>query len=172
MSKSENSLEFQTGNEAPDHAIVPAESVNDTATSSQSGAPLTHRRSVSVPPREDRSWDAIEELLEAPSHVYFIYSAGLVKIGYSTDWQSRLNQVRRGCAHHAELILVMPGDRKMEADYHGLFDEYRERGEWFRCDGKMREFLERFASKEGLENLELAESAYVFATTPRSEAVR
>jgi hypothetical protein len=50
----------------------------------------------------------------------------------------------------------MPGDRKMEAGYHALFHEYRETGEWFRCEGKVREFLERFAGPSGREALNAA----------------
>lgn len=100
------------------------------------------------------------ELLDAPSHIYFIYSGGLVKIGFSTNWRKRVESVCQGCPEHAEMIMVMTGDRQMEAGYHALFGEYRVRGEWFRCEGKMREFLHRFTTPEGRENLELAEASF------------
>jgi len=102
----------------------------------------------------------IAALMAAPSHVYFVYSAGLVKIGFSTDWLSRTDTVCRGCPHEGYVILVMPGDRKMEAAYHALFDEYRSVGEWFRCEGKMREFLVMFSSDEGREALAHAEESF------------
>lgn len=107
----------------------------------------------------------IQEILEQPSHVYFIYSAGRVKIGYSTNWRSRTEAVCQGCPHHAELILVMPGDMKLERGYQALFHEYRESGEWFRCDGKMREFLYKFASETGREILEMAELDFADSLT-------
>lgn len=107
---------------------------------------------VGLPPSQIDVW------LSAPSHIYFIYSAGRVKIGYSTNWRSRVDQVCRGCSHPAELILVIPGDRQWERGCHNLFAAYREGGEWFRCEGKVREFLQLYASREGREILELAES--------------
>lgn len=108
-----------------------------------------------------RTSDAeLRDLMAAASHVYFVYSAGLVKIGFSADWLSRTDTVCRGCPHDAQVVLVMPGDRQMEAAYHALFHEYRTVGEWFRCEGKMREFLIRFTTKEGRETLELAEESY------------
>lgn len=106
-----------------------------------------------VPNRRDAE---IAELMAAPSHVYFVYSAGLVKIGFSTDWLARVETVSRGCPHDAQTILVMPWSRTDEAGFHALFDEYRTVGEWFRCEGKVREFLMMYATKEGREQLELA----------------
>lgn len=111
-------------------------------------------------PHRRPSEDELRALAEAPSHVYFIYSAGLVKIGYSTNWPARTDAVCQGCADHAELILVMTGDRKMERGYHALFSDYHHQGEWFRCEGKVREFLMHYASEQGREALILAEETY------------
>lgn len=119
-----------------------------------------------APPPKRLSSDEIRELAEAPSHIYFVYSAGLVKIGYSANWPARVDSVCQGCPDHAELILVMPGDRQMERGYHALFHEYSHRGEWFRCEGKMREFLVRFASPESVDALVLAEEDYASLPTP------
>lgn len=102
----------------------------------------------------------IADLHNAPSHVYFIYSAGLVKIGFSTNWTARVDSVCQGCPHYACLVLVMPGDRKMERGYHALFGDYRESGEWFRCEGKIREFLMHYASDMGKDDLQAAEDAF------------
>lgn len=113
-----------------------------------------------VLPRPRLTGDEIRELAGAPAHVYFIYSGGLIKIGYSSNWVQRLEDISQGCPHPAEMILVMPGDREMEAGYHKLFAEYRMNREWFRCEGKMRDFLMHFSSPEGRENLELAEQSF------------
>ena len=111
--------------------------------------------------RVTNSRECLQELLDAPEHVYFIYSAGLVKIGYSTNWRARFDDIYQGCSHHAELILVMPGDRKLERDYHTLFAESRMGGEWFRLEGNVRRFLEIYASEVGRENLEFSHQDFL-----------
>lgn len=102
----------------------------------------------------------LKELHDAPSHIYFVYSAGLLKIGFSTNWLARVDAVCQGCPHYACVVLVMPGDRKMEQGYHALFSEYRENGEWFRFEGKMREFIMRYAGEIGREDLQSAEDHF------------
>lgn len=102
----------------------------------------------------------LRALAEAPSHVYFIYSAGLVKIGFSTNWPARTDAVCQGCADHAELIMVMTGGRDLERGYHALFRDYHHQGEWFRCDGKVRDFLMHYAPEEGRDALILAEECH------------
>jgi hypothetical protein len=105
--------------------------------------------------------EALRELVEAPEHIYFIYSAGRVKIGFSTNWRVRVDAVCQGCSHHAELVLVMPGTREMEQGYHALFAGSREGGEWFRLEGNMRRFLDRYASAYGRELLDLAHEDFL-----------
>lgn len=112
---------------------------------------------------------ALQALLDAPSHIYFVYSAGRVKIGYSTNWRARVDAVCQGCGHEAQLILVMTGDREMEKGYHALFSDYQESGEWFRLDGDLRRFLDRYASADGREILKLAHEG--FLELPRSELI-
>lgn len=113
-----------------------------------------------VLPRLRLGREELTELLEAPSHVYFIYSGGFLKIGFSTNWRERVDGVCQGCVHPAEMVLVMPGDRSMEAEYHALFHEYRFDREWFRCEGKVREFLLRFTTEVGREVFTLAEESF------------
>lgn len=103
---------------------------------------------------------SLVDLHNAPSHIYFIYSAGLVKIGFSTNWLARTDAVCQGCPHYACVVLVMPGSRNIEAGYHALFSDYRENREWFRCDGKLREFLLLYASDVGKEDLLAAEAHF------------
>jgi hypothetical protein len=119
---------------------------------------IDDKREVSAAPSPNEP--TLRELMDEPSHVYFIYSAGLVKIGFSADWLSRTDRICGAGPHEARVILVMPGDRKMEAGYHALFSDYRANGEWFRCEGKMREFLMAFATDVGREELQLAEEDF------------
>lgn len=92
--------------------------------------------------------------LEAPEHVYFIYSDGAVKIGYSSQWLVRTMRVIDSCPAGAELILVMPGSRRDEAAWHRLFADSRLHGEWFSYEPDLKRFLHRYASPTGREILE------------------
>lgn len=111
----------------------------------------------------------IQECMDAPSHIYFIYSAGRVKIGFSTNWRDRVDAVCQGCSHHAELVLVMPGEHEMEQGYHSIFAESRESGEWFRLEGNVRRFLDRYASDVGKEALDLAHQDFLEASSMDSQ---
>lgn len=119
---------------------------------------IDEQREVSRAPSPNER--TLRELMDEPSHVYFIYSAGMVKIGYSTDWLRRTDAVCQGCPHDARVVLVLTGDRRMESAYHALFSDYRTNGEWFRCEGKMREFLMLYCTTTGREDLQLAEESY------------
>lgn len=64
--------------------------------------------------------------------VYFLQRAdGLIKIGTSHDFPSRLSQLT---ASHGMLgiIRVINGDRKLERQLHVKFKRFHEYGEWFR----------------------------------------
>jgi hypothetical protein len=97
----------------------------------------------------------------APEHVYFVYSAGRVKIGFSRDWMRRVDRVANGCPHHCETILVVPGGREHERQFHELFADLRVTGEWFLYDGILRRFLDLYASPDGRDALELAHESFL-----------
>ncbi len=97
----------------------------------------------------------------APEHVYFVYSAGRVKIGYSRDWLRRVDRIANGCPHHCEPILVVPGGREHELQFHELFADLRVTGEWFLYDGNLRRFLDLYASSDARDALDLAHESYL-----------
>ncbi|MCY1218447.1 hypothetical protein D9M72_303960 [compost metagenome] len=76
-------------------------------------------------------------------YVYFIKSAGLVKIGFSSDVLSRLSNLRVGCPVDSKLVAAIPGTEDTELYFHKMFAKLRERGEWFRAEGMLAEMLKR-----------------------------
>jgi hypothetical protein len=66
--------------------------------------------------------------------IYFIRSGrrGLVKIGYTTNAQARLENLQCGSAEPLTIIGLAEGDRKAESDWHRRFAHLRLHGEWFR----------------------------------------
>lgn len=73
--------------------------------------------------------------------VYFIKSAGLVKIGFTVDLQQRVSAIKNGNPHELTLIGSMPGTDDTEYFLHQMFSKYRQSGEWFRIEGDLDAFL-------------------------------
>jgi hypothetical protein len=73
--------------------------------------------------------------------VYFIYSGGLMKIGYTTDIHRRLIEIKATSGHPVELIAIVPGGQKFETTLHRMFKSRKTRGEWFRPSPEIRRFL-------------------------------
>lgn len=66
-------------------------------------------------------------------YVYFIYHAGLVKIGRTKDWQRRFRQFKTTIPF-AQVLRVEPTQDMiaLEKYYHTLYKRYRVKGEWFK----------------------------------------
>lgn len=64
--------------------------------------------------------------------IYFIQRAdGLIKIGYSSNFDNRLAQLKK--SHEGLVVLkVINGDRQKERETHYQFEAAHEYGEWFR----------------------------------------
>lgn len=63
--------------------------------------------------------------------VYFIRRADFVKIGFSTDPDARLRQIRMNTPDKLELLLAVPGTMKDERRLHADLKRMRHQGEWF-----------------------------------------
>lgn len=73
--------------------------------------------------------------------VYFIYSAGLLKIGCTKDIERRMADLGNMGAAPSTLIAVLPGDKSLEYRLHCLFKDDRRHGEWFYPSDEMKRFL-------------------------------
>lgn len=65
------------------------------------------------------------------SPVYFMASAGLVKIGRSLNPAARLASIRTMNASEVELLFLLPGGPDLESALHAHFAHHRHHGEWF-----------------------------------------
>jgi hypothetical protein len=65
--------------------------------------------------------------------IYFIRDTGTgaIKIGKAVDAVRRLNILQVGCPSPLQLLGVIPGGGKKEAEIHRQFKDSRLRGEWF-----------------------------------------
>lgn len=80
--------------------------------------------------------------------IYAIRCGEFVKLGYATNpWKRRL-QIRLCNPYPCEMLGFSPGTLDDEKALHSKFAEYRHRGEWFRFEGPVAEFV------SGLENRE------------------
>jgi hypothetical protein len=73
--------------------------------------------------------------------VYFLKSAEFIKIGYAADFDARLRELQVGNPVELELLGLLPGPPALEHRIHAAFSDQRERGEWFRAEGRLTEFL-------------------------------
>lgn len=78
----------------------------------------------------------------AKGWVYFIKAGDFIKIGFALDVATRVKALQTGSAETLQLLWQCPGDQKEEANWHAKFHEQHKRGEWFRYEGQLKEFLE------------------------------
>lgn len=67
-----------------------------------------------------------------------------IKIGISSNIESRLKQAGTFSPHGVCLLYRIPGGERDERALHQLLAPYRLRGEWFRWDMKVRALIESF----------------------------
>jgi hypothetical protein len=79
------------------------------------------------------------------SFVYFIRQGekGPIKIGFAADPQKRKQQLQTSSSDTLHTLLVLPGTFQTEAHYHARFATLRLRGEWFRPEPELLEFIEK-----------------------------
>lgn len=99
--------------------------LNDSGTREKIDTPLTQWRSPTV------RWPMI----------YFIRSEDAIKIGYSRNPETRLGELQVGTQHTLELLGVMHGDMVDEGNLHKRFADLHIRGEWFRSDRVLLDFI-------------------------------
>lgn len=76
--------------------------------------------------------------------VYFIQDeGGEIKIGFSQgNPHSRLASFRTGNPRELKLLVSIPGGREEEQALHERFADLRTRGEWFKPDARLLDFVE------------------------------
>jgi hypothetical protein len=77
------------------------------------------------------------------SYLYFIEAVdtGYIKIGRSVNPERRLAQLSTGSPNQLVLLGQISGGSELEAELHRSFGNLRERGEWFRTSGELKQFI-------------------------------
>lgn len=99
-------------------------------------------------------------------YVYFIYSAGRVKIGRAVDVAARVSQIANGSPFRPALIYSIGGPRALEAELHARFAEDRVHREWFRLSDHLRRYLNGRLDEQGKAAFLQAERDFVKALSP------
>lgn len=73
--------------------------------------------------------------------MYFVAGSGLIKIGISTNVQSRFRAIRNSSPVPVELVAVIRGNTFSEGMAHAKFAHLRRHGEWFEDCEEIREFI-------------------------------
>lgn len=74
--------------------------------------------------------------------VYFLANEeNFIKIGFTTDVRRRLTTLQVGSASHQRLLGTMVGTSRMEGDIKHRFRRLRVRGEWFRPEKLLLDFI-------------------------------
>lgn len=79
------------------------------------------------------------------SQVYFVYAKAvkLIKIGRSADPERRLDELRLLSPVELEIIGMVDGGARREAEMHQQFAKYRSHGEWFHAAQEIKTFAWR-----------------------------
>lgn len=79
-----------------------------------------------------------KEIVEKPGYVYFLKNTetSLVKIGYTTNFKSRLQTLNCSTAFPLSLLGFKKGSFGLEKYFHNIFDSLRVKGEWFKLTSK------------------------------------
>ena len=83
------------------------------------------------------------------SSVYFILyesDPAFIKIGFSDTPQKRMEALSVWCPIPMRLLATLSGWRTLEAELHARFEHLRHRGEWFRAEPELLDFVERVKS--------------------------
>ncbi len=80
-----------------------------------------------------------------PVIVYIIRCEQFIKIGKSTKAAGRLANLQTANPFPLETIAILDtGDgSQLERDLHKRFAQYRHRGEWFKCAGRLATWIRR-----------------------------
>lgn len=116
-----------------------------------------------VPPKPEPTftfWRQPNDTFPMGSIVYFMYSAGRIKIGYSEGLRDRHKSLRSAGPFSPIVLLIMNGTQETERDLHLGFCDDRLHGEWFVLSKQMRTWLMSRLCDVGRASLEKAEAEF------------
>lgn len=83
-------------------------------------------------------------------YVYFISDSNLetVKIGYSKNPWARVKDLQTGRTAKLSVVATLRTTEVSENDIHGIFEDERESGEWFRVSPRIQGLIKAIKAKE------------------------
>lgn len=82
------------------------------------------------------------------SRVYFVLLNDFIKIGVTQDLRQRMIQLMNDSPYKITLLRFVRGNRTLERSYHLKFARLRARGEWFRAELELIEFIDALKTDE------------------------
>ena len=84
-----------------------------------------------------------EQTLTRETSIYFVLAERLnaVKIGITFDVQARLKELQVGSSVQLRLLGMIPGTLQTERDFHYTYSHLWLRGEWFRLEDELADFI-------------------------------
>lgn len=75
--------------------------------------------------------------------VYFLQASpdGLIKIGYTSNLDSRISSIRSDSPSEIRLLASVDGTRELEAELHEEFASYNQHGEWFKPSREILQYV-------------------------------
>lgn len=92
-------------------------------------------------PRSERPLPSVTSAPGRRGFVYFAVAGDAVKIGFSIKPTERVKSLQTSATEYVEVVRLIPGTDQTERYFHGHFERYRLRGEWFRLEGALAGFL-------------------------------
>jgi len=77
-----------------------------------------------------------------PGYIYVVECGEHVKIGYSTDPRGRISNLRVSTPLDLIVLSTVEGTIEDERSLHQRFHKYRAKGEWFKREGELAEWIE------------------------------
>ncbi len=86
--------------------------------------------------------------------IYFVRADEFVKIGFAKEVRSRLPRLQTSSPVKLQLLMAIEGKASLERDFHRKFAALRAHGEWFKLDGALSSYLDRFCLRQQREMAE------------------
>ena len=76
--------------------------------------------------------------------IYFVYGAGLIKIGIASNLKARFSQISGDSPVPVSVLGQHPGTLSDERELHNRFASYNHHREWFRDCPEMRQYIDTY----------------------------
>jgi hypothetical protein len=101
-------------------------------------------RERSKPPK--KPMNNVTDLETYRGHVYFLFSNGSIKIGFTKNITTRLDDLKTGLACGVECFIAVQGTPLLERALHRKFYASRMSGEWFEPTKDLLAFIAKVAA--------------------------